>query len=152
MEQYPCRHRKEHFIPWLWTILKHPPGSWIKNIWNFAHEYVISLSTSYNRLILHREGDIFITKKFSQSGFMPRQLRKLNWCWLYLQIHTLSNIYKLHGTYFHKKYYDIQQDEFIQDTHSWTAQGYPGPKYFNFSVRPSGNDSQVIIDKLIFKN
>ena len=43
--------------------------SWIKNLWNFAHEYGIYLPTSPSQLYLNREGDLFIMEKFYHSGF-----------------------------------------------------------------------------------
>ena len=82
------------------------PRSWIKNIWNFAHEYRTSLPTSPTQLDLHREGDLFLMEQFTRSGFTPIQLKKLNRCQLYFQIPTLSNISNGHGTYFGKRYYD----------------------------------------------
>ena len=82
------------------------PRSWIKNIWNFAHEYEISLPNSPTQIDIHREGDLFLMEQFSHRGFTPRQLEKLNWCQLYPQIHTLSDISNGHDKYFGKRYHD----------------------------------------------
>ena len=101
---------------------------WINHFWNFAHEYGISLPTSPNQLDLHREGDIFPMEQLSQSRFTPRQIKNMNRCQLYLQIHTLSDISNGHGNYFDKGYYDGHQYEISQATYSWPDQGYPGPK------------------------
>ena len=102
--------------------------SWIKNLWNFSHGYGIYLPTSPTQIDLHIEGYLFPMKQLSHSGFMLRQLKKLNRCQLYLQIHTFYDISNGHGTYFDKIYYDGHQDGFHKSTHSWPAQGYPVTK------------------------
>ena len=102
--------------------------SWIKNLWNFSHGYGIYLPTSPTQIDLHIEGYLFPMKQLSHSGFMLRQLKKLNRCQLYLQIHTFYDISNGHGTYFDKIYYDGHQDGFHKSTYSWPAQGYPVTK------------------------
>ena len=54
------------------------PWSWIKNLWNFVHEYGIYLPTSPTQIDLDREGDLFIMEQLSHSGFTPIKLRKLS--------------------------------------------------------------------------
>ena len=51
------------------------PRSWIKNIWNFAHEYGTSLPTSYTQLGLHIEGDLFLMEKNVTTGSRPDNWR-----------------------------------------------------------------------------
>ena len=109
MEHYSCRHRKKHLFHDYELYGNLLPQSCVNNIWNFIHEYVISLLSSPTQVNLHREEDIFIMEQFSHSVFMPRELKNLNRCQLYLQIHTLSEISNGHGAYFEKRYDDGHQ-------------------------------------------
>ena len=128
MEHYLCRHGRN------------PPPldyelygdllsrSCTKNIWNFAHEYGISLPTSPNQLDIHREGELFLMEQFSHSRFMPRKLKKINRCQLYLQ--PLPPIWHLQWAWhlIWQKVLWCQLRKLFQATHSWSYQGYPGPK------------------------
>ena len=85
-------------------------------------------------------------EQFSYSSSTLKQLKKLNQCRLFLQIHTLSDISNGQITYFDKIYYDVHQDKYglLKDNQYQNN--------VNSGVRTSENDSKVIINQPIFTN
>ena len=103
------------------------PHTWVKNVWAFASKYDITLPSTTSVLDLHRQGDVFLMEEFANSGFSMTDLKKLNRCRLYLQVHALSDISNSYGSNFDKRCYDGHHAEFRTSVHPWPTQHRPGP-------------------------
>jgi hypothetical protein len=83
-------------------LLPHLDGHWLVNIREFLATIDGSLKLIHTHIPpLSRTGDLFLMEKACDSGrFSPAHLRKLNYCRLYLNVTTLSDVCNTAGTRF----------------------------------------------------
>ena len=73
---------------------------WMKSTWKFVDKYHIELVGTYKRPHLQRHNDEFSMERLIlrfRSYFIPKEIRTINKCRLYLQVLTLADIYDSGG-------------------------------------------------------
>ena len=73
--------------------------SWIKSTWEMCAQHSITVDTTIPSMPLRRHHDDFLMVLFSRMIFSPAELARLNWCRLYLQVLSLSDIVTADGTF-----------------------------------------------------
>jgi hypothetical protein len=100
--------------------------SWVKALWQFLSDKDISLIGQVPTLSLRRENDHYLIHSFYAAGFRGASLQALNWCRLYLQATTLSDIVTgLGGSITHWAWVGQQSPVVHSLSYRWPAQQRP---------------------------
>ena len=99
--------------------------TWIKNLWQFSHEFHIKvINRTINLPLPQREGDVFLMEAFIEQGYTNTQLQILNRCRLYLGVMLLSEVMTGSGDSF-TEHYLCQREPQPRNRYNWPRQPYP---------------------------
>jgi hypothetical protein len=101
------------------------PG-WITHTWDFLHKYSMTAEDTTKPLKLRRVGDAFLTQAFYENGIKGAALAQANWCRLYLQAITLSDIMTGDQKEITSAAWDGKREEGRPKYYVWPNQGRPG--------------------------
>ena len=115
------------------TVLPHFESKWLQSLRAFLSHCGGSFSLDdYHIPTLQRDNDSYIMDKVLSSAiFTPPQIRRINYCRLYLQVITLSDICTAPGTHFDfEMYYGRIHERSSHTTwHSFTQERPSEPSW-----------------------
>lgn len=102
--------------------------TWIKSIWQFAHENSIRIddNTTHN-IQLQRENDGYLMEIFSQYGFSKKELQQINRCRMHMQVTSISDIVTGDGKHISNCAKHCKIDKTRPSPFGWPVQPRPGP-------------------------